>query len=180
MKQVSYLGAVAKAVISQFAKSEATVAQCRAAEDKVIQKAVDSMTLAFNTAVSSRGLTRAQWAALRAPKAEHKVEVSEMFAAIPSITDATRRNLATAFWMAFESGEPFDRSAVKNKSEAKSEAEAEKKPKTGKVEVTDRAALDQTLSKALKQARLLGLLDFAAVLLDHCIESLDDFSEATE
>jgi hypothetical protein len=84
--------------------------------------------------------------------------------------------LATAFWAAFESGQPFDRRHGPNKSEAKKAAE----PKTGKVETTDRAALDQTLSKALKQARLLGLLDFAAVLLDHCIESLDDFSEATE
>jgi hypothetical protein len=176
MKQVSFLGLASKQVIAQFAKSDATVAQCRAAEDKVIGKAVDTMRVAYETAVSAKGLTRAQWAALRAPKAAHKVEVAEMFAAIPSITDATRRNLATAFWMSFESGEPFDRSAVKNKSEAKSEA----KPKTGKVESTDRAALDKTLSKALKQARLLGLLDFAAVLLDHCIESLDDFTEAAE
>lgn len=173
MKQVSFLGSVSKQVIAQFAKSEATIAATKAAEDKVIQKAVDTMSLAYVAADTAKGITKAQWAALRAPKALHKVEVSEMFAAIPSITDATRRNLATAFWMAFESGEPFDRSAVKNKSEAKSEA----KPKTGKVEVTDRAALDQTLSKAIKQARLLGLTEFAAVMLDHCVDSLDDFKE---
>ena len=173
MKQVSFLGSVSKQVIAQFAKSELTMAAAKAAENKVIQKAVDTMSLAYATAVSAKGITKAQWAALRAPKAAHKVEVSEMFAAIPSITDATRRNLATAFWMAFESGEQFDRSAVKDKSEAKSEA----KPKTGKVESTDRAALDKTLSKALKQARLLGLTEFAAVLLDHCVDSLDEFKE---
>ena len=173
MKQVSFLGSVSKQVIAQFAKSELTLAAAKAAEDKVIQRAVDTMTLAFETAVSSRGLTKAQWAALRAPKAAHKVEVSEMFAAIPSITDATRRNLATAFWMAFESGDAFDRSAVKSKSEAKSEA----KPKTGKVESTDRAALDQTLSKGLKQMRLLGLLEFAAVAFDLYDERLDGFKE---
>ena len=176
MKQVSFLGSVSKQVIAQFAKSELTIAAAKIAEDKVIQRAVDTMVLAFETAVSSRGLTKAQWAALRAPKAAHKVEVSEMFAAIPSITDATRRNLATAFWMAFESGEPFDRSAVKNKSEAKSEA----KPKTGKVESTDRAALDKTLSKALKQARLLGLTGFAAELIDFINERIDGFTEAAE
>jgi hypothetical protein len=176
MKQVSYLGKVAAAVVSQFGRSEKTIAAAKLAEDLIIQKAVDTMALAFATAESAKGLSKAQWAALRAPKALHKVEVSEMFAECAGITDATRRNLATAFWMAFESGKPFDRSAVKAKSEAKSET----KPKTGKVEVTDRAALDQTLSKAIKQARLLGLLEFAAVMLDHCIESLDGFKEITE
>ena len=52
--------------------------------------------------------------------------------------------------------------------------------KAGKVESTDRAALDATIVKALKQARMLGLLDFAATLLDHAIESLDGFTEPTE
>ena len=176
MEQVSFLGSVSKQVIAQFAKSELTIAAAKLAEDKVIQRAVDTMALAYVTAVSAKGITKAQWAALRAPKAAHKVEVSEMFAAIPSITDATRRNLATAFWMAFESGEPFNRSAVKDKSESKKDA----KPTTGKVESTNRAALDKTLSKAIKQARLLGLTEFAAVLLDHCVESLDTFKEITE
>jgi len=175
MKQVTFLGNTAQQVIAQFAKSAATLEKTQVAEDKAIDKSVDAMRLAFETAESAKGLTRAQWKELRAPAA-HKLEVTEMFKGCAGITDATRRNLATAFWMAFESGEAFSRSAVKNKSEAKKEA----KPKTGKVETTDRAALDQTLSKALKQARLLGLLDFAAVLLDHCIESLDDFNEATE
>jgi hypothetical protein len=173
MKQVSFLGKVAAAVISQFGKTEATMAAAAVAEDKVIGKAVDTMRLAFETAATAKGLTKAQWAALRAPKAAHKVEVTAMFAECVGISDATRRNLATAFWMAFESGEPFSRSAVKDKSEAKKEA----KPKTGKVETTDRAALDQTLSKALKQARLLGLTEFAAVMLDHCVDSLDEFKE---
>ena len=176
MKQVTFLGNTFQQVIAQFAKSAATLEKTQVAEDKAINKSVDAMRLAYETAESAKGLTRAQWKEVRAPKAEHKGEVTAMFKDCVGITDATRRNLATALWMAFESGEAFSRSAVKNKSEAKKEA----KPKTGKVETTDRAALDQTLSKALKQARLLGLLDFAAVLLDHCIESLDDFSEATE
>lgn len=51
---------------------------------------------------------------------------------------------------------------------------------SGKVESTSRAELDKTLSKALKQARLLGLTEFAANVLDLCIESLDDFSETAE
>jgi len=49
--------------------------------------------------------------------------------------------------------------------------------KAGKVESTDRKALDETLCKALKQARLLGLTEFAAQILDVAIESLDGFEE---
>lgn len=52
--------------------------------------------------------------------------------------------------------------------------------KAGKVESTDRAALDATLAKALKQARMLGLVEFAASVLDLAIESLDGFKEPTE
>ena len=173
MKQVSFLGNVAKAVIAQFGKTEATVIAAKVAEDKVIQKAVDTMVLSFVVDVSTKGLTKAQWAALRAPKAAHKVEVSAMFAECSGITDAPRRNLATAFWMAFESGKPFDRSAVKAKSEAKAKPETT----TGKVESTTREALDKTLSKAIKQARLLGLTEFAAVLVDHCVDALEAFKE---
>ena len=47
----------------------------------------------------------------------------------------------------------------------------------GAVKTTDRAALDATLCKALEQARMLGLTEFAAVLLDHCFEALDGFKE---
>jgi len=49
--------------------------------------------------------------------------------------------------------------------------------KVGKVESTDRAALDKTLSKALAQARLLGLTEFAANVLDLALESLEGFKE---
>jgi hypothetical protein len=47
----------------------------------------------------------------------------------------------------------------------------------GPVKSTSREALDQTLTKALQQARLLGLTEFAATLLDHCIDSLENFKE---
>ena len=49
--------------------------------------------------------------------------------------------------------------------------------KAGKVTSTSRADLDKTLSKALAQARALGLTDFAADVLDLCLESLDGFEE---
>jgi hypothetical protein len=56
-------------------------------------------------------------------------------------------------------------------------ASATKTPNAGAVISTSRSDLDKTLSKALAQARTLGLTDFAATMLDHCIESLDGFTE---
>lgn len=49
--------------------------------------------------------------------------------------------------------------------------------KAGKVTSTSRTDLDKTISKALAQARALGLTDFAADVLDLCLESLDGFKE---
>lgn len=49
--------------------------------------------------------------------------------------------------------------------------------KAGKVESTTRAELDKTISKALAQARILGLTEFAANILDLALESLDGFAE---
>jgi hypothetical protein len=49
--------------------------------------------------------------------------------------------------------------------------------KAGKVTSTTRDELDKTLSKALAQARVLGLTEFAANVLDLALESLDGFKE---
>lgn len=49
--------------------------------------------------------------------------------------------------------------------------------KSGKVTNTSREELDKTLSKVLAQARILGLTEFAANVLDLAIDSLDGFKE---
>jgi hypothetical protein len=49
--------------------------------------------------------------------------------------------------------------------------------KAGSVSVTTVAAFHKTLIKALQQARLLGLEEQAADMLDFCLESFDGFSE---
>jgi hypothetical protein len=49
--------------------------------------------------------------------------------------------------------------------------------KSGSVTSTSRTDLDKTLSKALAQARALGLTEFAADVLDLCLDSLDGFKE---
>jgi hypothetical protein len=52
--------------------------------------------------------------------------------------------------------------------------------KAGAVTSTSREDLDKTLSKAIAQARMLGLTEFAAQVLDVAIESLDGFKETAE
>jgi hypothetical protein len=167
MKNVSIVPAAHKAaIVSSFANAIAE-------QDKHIQKAVDFMTTHHKAAKT--GLTKKVWAALRAPKAAHKVEIIELFDSIPSLEKGTRKNLCTAFWAAFETGKPFKRSQGVAKSKAKAA-----KVKTGKVETTDREALDATLVKALKQMRLLGLTGLAADVFDVLTEVLTDFVEPAE
>jgi hypothetical protein len=100
-----------------------------------------------------------------------------MFDAIvsPTCSKASAAQYQTAFWIAFEKGIAFQRDLVNKKSDDKKDAT----PKAGKVTSTSRTDLDKTLSKALAQARMLGLTEFAATMLDHCIESLDGFKEIT-
>lgn len=56
-------------------------------------------------------------------------------------------------------------------------AKSDKTKTNGKVTTTSRAELDKTICKALEQARLLGLVNFAAELVDLAAESLDGFAE---
>ena len=52
--------------------------------------------------------------------------------------------------------------------------------KSGAIKSTTRAELDKTLCKLLTQARLMGLNEFAADILDLAIDSLEGFKEAAE
>jgi hypothetical protein len=107
---------------------------------------------------------------------EARREVKEMFDAIvsPTCSKSSAASYQSAFWIAFEQGIAFQRD-LNNKKENAGEKSSE--PKSGKVTSTSRTDLDKTLSKALAQARMLGLTEFAADILDLCIESLDDFKE---
>ena len=80
---------------------------------------------------------------------------------------------------AFYYGVPFA-ADLKNNPEFKlpwGKAGTANAAKSGKVTSTTRESLDQTLSKAIEQARALGLTEFAAEVLDLALESLDGFSE---
>jgi hypothetical protein len=93
----------------------------------------------------------------------------------------TITNYAQSAMRAYFHGVPFAPSLFTNKEMGlpwgKTSGGASDAKTSGKVQSTSRAELDKTLSKALAQARLLGLTEFAANVLDLCLESLDDFKE---
>lgn len=158
-------------VIKLFHGEGEAIAKIRNDQDKAIQAVLDAMTLACDK-------PKAEFMKGNAKTNDARREVKEMFDAIvsPTVSKSSAASYQTAFWIAFEQGIPFQRD-LNNKKENAGESTAT--PKSGKVTSTSRADLDKTLSKALAQARMLGLTEFAADLLDHCLESLDGFKEIT-
>jgi hypothetical protein len=166
---------VSKSIISTIFKSfegEAKAIQkARVIQDQAIQQALDVMTLACDTPKVEfmKGNSKTNMA---------RAEVKGIFDGLVEkgfISKASGAQYQSCFWIAFETGVEFSRDLVNKKSEDKKEST----PKAGKVTSTSRTDLDKTLSKAIAQARMLGLTDFAAEMLDLCIESLDDFKETT-
>jgi len=158
-------------VIKSFAKGAKQAQDIREAQDKSIQAVVDAFTIACDK-------PKAEFIKGNAKTNPARAQVKAMFDALVEATfiqTSAGRNYATSFWIAFEEGIPFQRDLYNGRKPA-SEAK-EPKAKAGKVESTDRKALDATLSKAIKQARLLGLTEFAADIVDLCLEALDDFKE---
>ena len=155
-------------VIKLFQGEGDTLAKIRTEQDKAIQAVLDAMLLACDK-------PKAEFMKGNAVKNDARREVKEMFDAIisPTCAKSSANQYQSAFWIAFEKGIPFQRDLVNKKSDAKKEAT----PKAGPVTSTTRESLDKTLSKALAQARALGLTEFAATMLDQCIESLSDFKE---
>ena len=155
-------------VIKLFHGEGETLAKIRTDQDKAINAVLDAMTLACDK-------PKAEFMKGNSVKNLARGEVKEMFDAIisPTCSKASAAQYQTAFWIAFEKGIPFQRDLVNKKSDAKKDAS----PKSGPVISTTRESLDKTLSKALGQARALGLTEFVAEILDLCLESLDGFQE---
>ena len=155
-------------VVKLFKGEGETLAKIRTEQDKAIQAVLDAMILACDKPkeIFMKGNAKTN---------EARAEVKAMFDAIvsPTCSQSSANSYASAFWIAFERGIPFQRD-LNNKKEGDTKRAI---PKSGKVTSTSRTDLDKTLSKALAQARTLGLTEFAATLLDQCLESLDGFTE---
>ena len=161
-------------VIKLFHGEGEAVAKIRADQDKAIQAVLDAMLLACDK-------PKAEFMKGTAVKNDARREIKELFDAIvsPTCTKSSAASYQTAFWIAFERGIPFQRDLNNKKSSANDTTDAPTTPKSGKVTSTSRADLDKTLSKAIQQARMLKLSEFAAEILDLCIDSLDGFKEIT-
>ncbi len=180
MKTVFIPSDISAATIEAFGKAHklavTTGAKIVAMQDKAVQIVLDTM-------IVNADKPKAEFLKGNARSNPARAQIAELFAALVEreyIKAKSAAQYQSCFWLAFENGVPFSRSLVNEKAATKKADGASKDtatPKTGKVESTTREALDKTLSKAIKQARLLGLMEFAACLLDHCIESLDSFKE---
>lgn len=110
-----------------------------------------------------------------------RYQVKAMFDGIVEAGHLEKSTAATyqsCFWIAFEQGCEWAPDLANKKSANKQAGESSAAtPKSGKVTETTRAELDKTFCKALAQARLLGLKDFAADLLDMLHDRLDGFEE---
>jgi len=166
--------------INAFATTEKKISKivndARAEQNKAIDLVLDSMRAACN-------VPKEQFMKGNAATNPAKKQVAEMFNAIYEagfIGKKSAEQYASCFWYAFGAGTSFNRDALNKKAAEKKAANEsnDSTPKAGKIESTDRKALDATLSKAIKQARLLGLTEFAADIVDLCLEALDDFKES--
>jgi len=180
MKTVFIPSDISLAAIDAFGKAHklavTTGAKIVAIQDKAVQLVLDTM-------IVNADKPKAEFLKGNSRSNPARAQVAELFAALVEkeyIKAKSAAQYQTCFWLAFENGVPFSRNLVNEKAATKKADGAAKStaaPKAGKVESTTREALDKTLSKAIKQARLLGLTEFAACLLDQCIESLDSFKE---
>ena len=165
---------IVNAVIKSFEGEAKAIAKARAQQDKAIQGALDAMFIACDK-------PKAEFLKGNAKTNDARGQIKAMFDAIVEkgfISKSSGASYQSAFWIAFEQGIEFSRDLNNKKSEAKQEGEAKASTKaSGAVQSTSRADLDKTLSKAMAQARLLGLLDFAADLVDLCQDRLDGFEE---
>lgn len=157
-------------VFKAFEGEAAAVAKARATQDKAIQAVLDAMLIACDK-------PKAEFMKGNAKTNEARAEIKAIFDGLVEkkfISKSSGVSYGCAFWIAFETGVPFQRD-LNNKKETAGDKVST--PKAGKVTSTSRTDLDKTLSKALAQARMLGLTEFAAEMLDLCIESLDGFTE---
>jgi hypothetical protein len=161
---------IVNSIFKAFEGEAAAIAKARTNQDKAIQVALDAMTVACDK-------PKELFMKGNAKTNEARAEIKAIFDGLVEakhISKSSGVSYACAFWIAFEQGIPFQRD-LNNKKEGAGESVAT--PKSGKVTSTSRTDLDKTLSKALAQARMLGLTEFAATILDHCLESLEGFKE---
>lgn len=157
---------IVSAIQSAFKSGAAAQAKARIGQDKAIQVAVDHMIVACT-------VSKVEFLKGNAATNPHRKEVKGLFDGLAEagwIGESAARNYATSFWIAFESGKPFQRDAFQEKKpESKGKG---KSPTTSKVIVNDRANLDTAIEQVIQIAMAMGLSGFVADLKDLVTDSL--------
>ena len=161
-------------ILRSFEGEAKAIAKARATQDACIQKMLDAFWIAC---AEPKDVFLKGNAATNPARAQVK-GVFDAIAEKGFISKSSAASYQSAFWIAFMNGVPFQRDLNNKKDKPEGESTGNgKPPSTGTVQSTSRTDLDKTLTKALAQARLLGLTDFAADLLDLCLDRLDNFQE---
>ena len=163
----------AKKIVSAYVSADKANTKMRDAVQVAMQQFID-------TCAQTNGRTEASCKALQKAIKESEVAANSVAKGLMEAKTWTEYGQSAAralYWnVDFEP-------SLKNDADKKlpwSKKATNQTTNAGKTISTDRAALDKTISKALQQARLLKLEEFAAEILDLCIERLADFKEVTD
>jgi len=161
----------ALAIIKAKTQAHGAMTKADASIDATMQQFTDAWAIA--------GYSKSQADVARLGKAIRDSEAVKNMTETTWLKRKTFTEYAQSAMRAFFHGVPFSASLKGNPDMGLpwGGAKGDKKNASGTVVSTTREALDKTLIKALEQARLLGLTEFAADMLDLCIDRLDSFKE---
>ena len=164
----------AKAILGAYKAADKANTKMRDAVQMSMQQYVD-------TCRQANGSTESSCKALQ--KAIMECETVANSIALGSMERKTWVEYAQSAARALYWNLPFEASLKNDKDLAlpwSKKAASKAGTRAGTTVTTNESELQKTLQKALKQARTIGCTEFAADLLDLCIERLADFKEATE
>jgi hypothetical protein len=168
--------------LPEFDSSAKTIIKAYEAFDKASASLTDTVNYTMQAYIdkcTTAGLSKEQADVNRLGKMIRESQAVLDIVASGAMEKKTFTEYAQSAMRAFFHGVPFSASLKNDKDMGLpwGGAKGDKKNASGTVVSTSREALDKTLCKALEQARLLGLTEFAADMLDLCLDRLDSFKE---
>jgi hypothetical protein len=182
MKKANVKTASVIVALPEFDSSAKTIIKAYEAFDKASVSLTDTVNYTMQAYIdqcNKAGLGKAQADVTRLGKTIRESQAVLDIVASGAMEKKTFTEYAQSAMRAFFHGVPFSAS-LKNDTDMGlpwGGAKGDKQSASGVVISTTREALDKTLCKALEQARALGLTEFAADMLDLCIDRLDNFKE---
>lgn len=169
--------------LPEFDSSAKTIIKAHETLDNASAKTRDVVNYAMQSYIdkcAAAGLSKTEADVTRLGKMIRESQTVLDIVAVGAMEKKTFTEYAQSAMRAFFHGVPFSASLKNDKGMGLpwGGAKGDKKPsKSGPSVSTTREALDKTLIKALEQARGLGLTEFAAEVLDLCLDRLDGFKE---